>query len=566
MHVLLHHIPHRVSGRGEECGAVARALHHEARSFSLPAVKEKVFFTTNERKQMSTKTTLKRIALVAVSALGFGLLNTVTASAAVSITPTAVSVGAVPTAQVGVVHTTPVTVTLPSATVQGDTFVINVRVTSAPTGSGFKNFTTPTNGGSGAYDETAGLVAGVTTSGTTVKAKLTIDLATSNDGILKGNRTSAVDGATVGANYTTSVATATANAAGNKTASFLVNVTPDIAGTYTVLVSTSSYTTAAYSAGTDGQRVIPYTAGDANASYSFSTSAAVASVTLAAVTGAAHGGASNGQIFSATIKDASGVAAQLATNETITLSSNSTTVNMGKARSSGTATSYTKVSGGTTLALSNADFNNGVAYFWATNSATTGTTAVITASGSGLLASSVTNTITLTTRTQSTTAATPTIGNPTGAVRPGSGKAALGGTSTARTNTSSTTAASHSYLVTYGTAGTVSTYVRMTVTDTTGDITGLTGAVYDQALTLDATDGTTASMSISGALSTAGDSFVATVYGASNATSASITVTSATAVATDLTSDIGTTITQSHGTSTVITAKLTDQVVTTVIA
>ena len=38
--------------------------------------------TFNERKQMSTKTTLKRIALVAVSALGFGLLSVIPASAA----------------------------------------------------------------------------------------------------------------------------------------------------------------------------------------------------------------------------------------------------------------------------------------------------------------------------------------------------------------------------------------------------------------------------------------------------------------------------------------------------
>ena len=70
--------PRRVRIHGGECGAVARALHHEAKIQSLPAVKENVFFTTNERKSMSTKTTLKRIALVAVSALGLGLFTTVT--------------------------------------------------------------------------------------------------------------------------------------------------------------------------------------------------------------------------------------------------------------------------------------------------------------------------------------------------------------------------------------------------------------------------------------------------------------------------------------------------------
>jgi len=35
----------RVRIHGEECGAVARALHHKARKF-LPAVMENVFITT----------------------------------------------------------------------------------------------------------------------------------------------------------------------------------------------------------------------------------------------------------------------------------------------------------------------------------------------------------------------------------------------------------------------------------------------------------------------------------------------------------------------------------------
>jgi hypothetical protein len=65
----------RVRIHGRECGAVARALHHEVKGLSLyQADLEKSSGSTNERKQMSTKTTLKRIALVAVSALGFGLL------------------------------------------------------------------------------------------------------------------------------------------------------------------------------------------------------------------------------------------------------------------------------------------------------------------------------------------------------------------------------------------------------------------------------------------------------------------------------------------------------------
>jgi len=93
--------PRRVRIHGGECGAVARALHHEAHEGALTQVEqtlisdEKAFLsqaerekashsTLIERKQMSTKTSFKRIALVAVSALGFGLLSVAPSQAAVN--------------------------------------------------------------------------------------------------------------------------------------------------------------------------------------------------------------------------------------------------------------------------------------------------------------------------------------------------------------------------------------------------------------------------------------------------------------------------------------------------
>ncbi len=62
--------------RGER-DASARATH-------LEAATRKFLVTTNERKQMSTKTNFKRIALVAVAALGLGVLSSVPATAASS--------------------------------------------------------------------------------------------------------------------------------------------------------------------------------------------------------------------------------------------------------------------------------------------------------------------------------------------------------------------------------------------------------------------------------------------------------------------------------------------------
>jgi len=62
--------------RGER-DASARATH-------LEAATRKFLVTTNERKKMSTKTNFKRIALVAVAALGLGVLSSVPSQAAIS--------------------------------------------------------------------------------------------------------------------------------------------------------------------------------------------------------------------------------------------------------------------------------------------------------------------------------------------------------------------------------------------------------------------------------------------------------------------------------------------------
>jgi len=72
----------RVRIHGGECGAVARALHHEARTLSLPAAEKIVFFATSERKSMSKLTMFKRISLAIVLALGFGSLTTPASNAA----------------------------------------------------------------------------------------------------------------------------------------------------------------------------------------------------------------------------------------------------------------------------------------------------------------------------------------------------------------------------------------------------------------------------------------------------------------------------------------------------
>ena len=72
--------PRRVRIHGGEFDASARAMHRSVR-LAVPATIENVSVVTIERKQMSTKTTMKRISLVAVAALGFGLLSVVPSQA-----------------------------------------------------------------------------------------------------------------------------------------------------------------------------------------------------------------------------------------------------------------------------------------------------------------------------------------------------------------------------------------------------------------------------------------------------------------------------------------------------
>ena len=68
-----------------ERDASARATH-------LEAATRKFLVTTNERKQMSTKTNFKRIAFVAVAALGMGVLSSVPSNATIDAIPTVTAV------------------------------------------------------------------------------------------------------------------------------------------------------------------------------------------------------------------------------------------------------------------------------------------------------------------------------------------------------------------------------------------------------------------------------------------------------------------------------------------
>jgi len=83
----------RVRIHDGECGAVARALHHETEGNYLSAVGRKVLSTTNERKVMSKTTFFKRIALTAIAALGLGMLSVAPSQAAAGAPTLSVTAG-----------------------------------------------------------------------------------------------------------------------------------------------------------------------------------------------------------------------------------------------------------------------------------------------------------------------------------------------------------------------------------------------------------------------------------------------------------------------------------------
>ena len=110
--------------RGER-DASARATH-------LEAATRKFLVTTNERKQMSTKTNFKRIALVAVASLGLGVLSSVPSQAALSGFTVTVADGTAGLAGVRTDSTNAATVTLTGVIGTADSITVTLVAQSTP--------------------------------------------------------------------------------------------------------------------------------------------------------------------------------------------------------------------------------------------------------------------------------------------------------------------------------------------------------------------------------------------------------------------------------------------------
>ena len=495
---------------------------------------------------MSTKTTIKRVALVAVAALGFGVLSSVAPASATQSTPTLVTVGTVPVAQVGVTHTTPVTFTAPFDA-QSDTHTITVRIISAPAGSAYAGI----RGAGIASDGTA--CDGTTETwitancyaktGATVAAD--IDIASVSTAALNGVVSGLVSGAT--RPEVSALLTHSSWVTPDTTSKADVSIIPDVAGSYTVLVSTS--TTQAIGAGN------AYAPGDASATYTFTTGSAASSVTLAALTGAVTGGSAYGQIFKVTIKDSTGAATQLAAGQAINITSNVSTTNIGEIAGGCTSSCSATYNGaGVTAGLDSTNFSGGVAYIQLKDATAAATDAVITATGSGLLSDTITGTVAFST-VLATAFTSATIADASTAVRPGSGHKGVSGS---YVDTTSITSTSHSYAVTVTTAPTAAANVATYVADTYGQVTGLVGATFGGYVAVAKTTGlgTLAVSTPAGMTDTY--TFAATV---ATSTPATITVTSAasSSSASTISVEPNSVIKAAYGSASVLSAVLKDQ-------
>jgi len=189
-----------------------------ARATHLEAATGKFLEATNERKYMSTKTNFKRIALVAVAALGMGVLSSVPSQAVINGTPTLTTVSKTATKAVAD-STTAATVTLKFNATTTDTFSVTASQLSGPA-------TNTTNAGRFYFGDTATAFTTTTARGSDTAATFTTN---GNDSV------------------TATAGVAVIGAAGNNSVTLLFQLdsaTTRSAGTYTYTIVASPFTSA----------------------------------------------------------------------------------------------------------------------------------------------------------------------------------------------------------------------------------------------------------------------------------------------------------------------------------
>ena len=340
---------------------------------------------------MSTKTTFKRVALVAVAALGLGVVSSVAPATAVERTPSIISVTSSGALRAGVTGSLSVQFTLPAGYAIGDSIIVGARVTSAPaTSFATSKAAEPIRAAISATAPSAtafGWAKASTGSGSfgggsntsPAGSALTLVQSTGGDnlpGVQSGSQ-----------NWTTATQYVSATGDSTATQSLTLNFTPDATGSYTILffvgTGAAAYNTSTLIAGLSTANI---GANLTSTTFTATTGGTPSTATITAVTGGSTiTGTTGGALYKLTLADSTGATASLGSGEAITLASTTSTVSFFNAANS------TAIS----AALTNANFTDGATYFIVRNSATG--TATFTATGTGLLPTSVTGSAAITT-------------------------------------------------------------------------------------------------------------------------------------------------------------------------
>jgi hypothetical protein len=414
---------------------------------------------------MSTKTTFKRIALVAVASLGFGVLTSVAPAAAAneSANVDSISVSAGVPRLGETVSITSVLTDNAAGFASSDTVVLGARFI--------------TDGGKPATSS-ASLTAGTVTTTQAQNVRLS--------------------GSVNGTGYTT------------VTAYNSVYFTPDVAGTYKVMVYVDA----------DGSS--SYTPGEKSATVTMTTAGAPTSVVLTKVSAGnpaiTTGAWDSGALYSVVVKNAAGAQTELTSDEAISLTSSIST------------TTFVKQDGSTAAtALSNTDMHaNGTYYFYAVSTAAAESSPIITATLTGAeIGSGISSSVTTKFSLPDAAVTLTTISDGTA------------------TNTSglAATLATDSFDVAPGSAvsltavgDTAAEVVAAEVTDVAGGLTGLFGAVYTTTATTAATT-FKATFSFGGADLQAGHTWTAAITDDSSAKTLTATAVTRAATTTTLSPD-----------------------------
>ena len=274
---------------------------------------------------MSTKTTFKRVALVAVAALGMGVLTSVAPANAAQPVPSLVTIAAPSALRAGVLGSMNITITLPAGTATGDTVTVAARIVSAPADS----YTTPKAASptqaavnSTAPEDYTGDGVAVGTGGG--PDTFYLQNASSGSGSYGTTQRATNDLSAASATLGwTAAETYTINASDSKNSIVQrLSFRPDKSGSYTILVAvsngTASYSTSAELAAASTANL---TANTISSSIVVSTAGTPTTAVVAAVTTGAAAGSTNGALFRVTLTDSTGARASLGTGEVITLSS-----------------------------------------------------------------------------------------------------------------------------------------------------------------------------------------------------------------------------------------------------